>query len=174
MKYAISTLFLILGMLGGSAATAANLNIGVVDVAKILDEAPQAEAARSGLEREFGPRERELVAAQKKIKELEDKLTRDGPVMSETERGNLERDIMQRKREAKRDQDAFRDDLNFKRNEALEKLQQQMLTAIRGFAKEKKYDLILAEGVVYMSDAIDITGQVLEHLKRQNKAPGSN
>jgi outer membrane protein len=157
-----------------TSAVAAGLNIGVVDIAKILDEAPQAEAARSGLEREFGPRERELVAAQKKIKELEDKLSRDGAVMSESERGNLERDIMQRKREAKRDQDAFRDDLNFKRNEALEKLQQQMVTAIRGFANEKKYDLILAEGVVYMSDTLDVTSQVLEHLKRQDKASGSN
>ncbi len=150
-----------------NVAMAANISVGVVNIAKILDEAPQADAARSALEREFGPREREMIETQKKIQELEDKLNRDSAIMSDGERAKLERDVMARKRDAKRDQDEFRDDLNFQRNEALERLQRQMVDSIRSFAKEKKYDLILAEGVVYMSDAVDITPQILEHLKQE-------
>lgn len=151
------------------SALAAGLNIGVVNIARIYEEAPQAVAVQEKLQREFGPRERELVAEQKQIREMEEKLNRDAAIMSENERRKLERDIMARKRDAQRELDAFRDDVNFKRNEALENFQRQMATAIRGFAEAKKYDVILGDSVLYVSDSVDITSQVLDHLKREFK-----
>ena len=76
--------------------------IGAVDVRKLLVAAPQAEAASKLLEREFGPRQQALVKSQKDIKAQEDKLSKDGPVMSDAERGKLERDIVNKKRDLKR------------------------------------------------------------------------
>lgn len=157
-----------------NGAWAADISVGVVNIARVLEEAPQAEEARAKLEREFGPRERELISTQKKIRELEEKMGRDSAIMSESERRKLEREIMARKRDAQRTQDEFRDDLNFQRNEVLDRLQRQMVDAIRTFAKAKDYDLILAEGVVYMSDSVDITAQILDHLKREFKKNGTN
>jgi len=148
---------------------AADLKIGVVEIARILEESPQAEAARSALQEEFAPREERLVNTQKKIREIEEKLVRDGAIMSESERTKLEREVLSKKRDFKRNQDEFRDDLNFKRNEILETLQRKLVTSIQKFAKDQKYDVLFAEGVIYASDAYNITQDVLDKLKKDAK-----
>jgi len=142
----------------------AETRIGFVDTVKLMESAPQAKAAQSKIEKEFAPREKELVALQRQIKTKEDKLTRDGAVMSESERSKLERDILSKRRDLKRTQEEFRDDLNIRRNEVLAKLQKDMYEAVVTLAKEQKFDLIMSQGVVYSSDKIDITDSVLKKL----------
>jgi outer membrane protein len=143
--------------------------VGFVNTVRLMEEAPQAKAAQSNIETEFAPREQELVGLQKDIRELEDRLSRDGAVMSEKESSKLEREILSKRRELKRSQDEFRDDLNIRKNEVLSMLQRQMYDATVGLAKEKKFDLILGQGVVYAADSVDITDMVLEKLKKEFK-----
>ena len=100
---------------------------------------------------------------------MEERLARDGAIMSRTERDRTERDIISLKREFQRDQDEFRDDLNFKRNEILEQLQRKLITSIRTYAKSNGFDLLLAEGVVYTSDELNVTEQVLGAIKKDAK-----
>ena len=163
---------LILSMLAGALALGlvavpaqADTKVGFVNTVQLMEEAPQAKAAQSGLETEFAPREQELLSLQKDIRALEDRLARDSAVMSETESSKLERDILAKRRDLKRSQDEFRDDLNIRKNEVLSKLQRQMYDATVSLAKEKKYDVILGQGVVYSSKNVDITDMVLEKLK---------
>ena len=148
-----------------SGTVLAETKIGFVDTVKLMEAAPQAKSAQSKIESEFAPREKELVALQREIKKLEDKLTRDGTVMSESERTKLERKILSKRRDMKRNQEEFRDDLNIRRNEVLAKLQKDMYQAVVTLAKEQKFDLILSQGVVYSSSKVDITDSVLKKLK---------
>lgn len=144
----------------------ADLKIGVVNAIKILEGAPQAEAARKQLEKEFASRDRDLVARQKSIKEMEDKLARDGATMSEADAGKMERDIVSKRRDLKRDQDEFREDVNLRRNEEFGKIQKEIVLSIQEVAKEQGYDLVLGEGVIYANDKTDITGAVLDRLRK--------
>lgn len=169
----------IYSMLTGVAALAmvampaqAETRVGVVNTVRLMEEAPQAKAAQSNIETEFAPREKELLALQNEIRSLEDKLSRDGAVMSEKQSGELERDILSKRRELKRTQDEFRDDLNIRKNEVLSTLQRQMYDATVSLAKEKQFDVILGQGVVYANDTVDITDQVLEKLKQEFKGGG--
>jgi outer membrane protein len=150
----------------------ADTKVGVVNTVRLMEEAPQAKSAQSKIETEFAPREQELVNLQKSIRKLEDRLSRDGAVMSEKESSKLEREILSKRRELKRTQDEFRDDLNIRKNEVLSKLQRQMYEATVALAKEKKYDIILGQGVVYSSDSVDVTNMVLDKLKTSFKAGG--
>ncbi len=125
-----------------------------------------ADVARKKLEKEFATRDRELVAAQKGLKGLEDRMVKDGAIMSETERSRLERDIVNKRRELKRDSDEFREDVNFRRNEEFGKIQRDIVEAIREVAKAQKYDLVLGEGVIYASPPVDITDSIIKHLKK--------
>jgi outer membrane protein len=147
-----------------SGASLAEVKIGFVDTVKLMEAAPQAKSAQSKIESEFTPREKELVALQRAIKTKEDKLERDGSVMSESERSKIERDILAKRRDLKRSQDEFRDDLNIRRNEVLAKLQKDMYEAVVSLGKEQKFDLILTQGVVFSSDRVDITDSVLKKL----------
>jgi outer membrane protein len=142
----------------------AELKIGFVNVAKVLEKAPQAEKAKKRLEQEFSPRDKQLVSQGKEIKKLEEKLSRDASVMGESERRKLERDIIGKKREAKRSQQEFSEDFNLRRNEELGKLQRRIIEAIRALAKDEKFDLLLTEGVIFASPQIDVTEQVQKKL----------
>lgn len=155
-----------------STVAAAETKIGFVNAAKVSAEAPQADAARQKLEKEFAPRDQELLAAQKETRALEEKLSRDAAVMKESERSRIERDILSRKRDIRRMQDEFREDFNMRRNEELAKLQRRIIEVIQQLAKDEKFDLIVSDGVVYASDRIDITAKVIERLQQEARAAG--
>ncbi len=151
------------------AAFGADLKIGFVDSGKVSSNAPQAEAARAKLQKEFAPRDRDIAAQQKDIQKLEDKLQRDGAVMSQDQRDELQHKIVSMKRDVRRSQDEFRDDFNMRRNEELSKLQRRIVEVISELAKEKGFDLIVSDGVIFASSRINITDMVLERLKREFK-----
>jgi outer membrane protein len=161
----LSISFVALALLGADAV-AADYKIGVVNAVRVLEAAPQADTARKKLEQEFATRDRELVAAQKSLKGLEDRMVKDGAIMSETERARLERDIVNKRRELKRDQDEFREDVNFRRNEEFGKIQRDIVEAIREVAKSGNYDLVMGEGVIYASKTVDMTDSVISHLTK--------
>ena len=58
--------------------------------------------------------------------------------MSESERRKLERDIVSRKRDIKREQEEFREDLNIRRNESFDKLRRRVYEVIVDIAKKEK------------------------------------
>lgn len=149
-----------------ATAMAENYKIGVVNAIKVLEAAPQAEQAKKRLEKEFASRDKKLVAAQKSVKQKEDKIAKDGAIMSEGELKKLQKTTLSARRELKRDQDEFRDDLNFRRNEEFGKIQRQIVQAIQKIAKDDKFDLIVGEGVIYASSKVDITKKVIDQLKK--------
>jgi outer membrane protein len=155
--------------LASSNLAAADYKIGVVQAVRVLEAAPQAEAAKKKLEAEFAGKDKSLVAKQKELKALEDRSAKDGAIMSESERARLERDLANIRRELKRDSDEFRDDVNFRRNEEFAKIQKQIVEAIQVIAAEQKYDLVMGEGVIFASKAVDITDLVIDRLKKGGK-----
>lgn len=168
----LSRLFL-LACLGTyfTSVAAEDYKLGAVNAIRVLEASPQAEQARTTIEKEFSPRDKQLVAAQKDLKALEDKLNKDSAIMSESERSKLERDIINKKRDLKRDQDEFREDFNLRRNEEFAKIQKNVLEAIQKVAKDNNYDVVLSDGVLYASPKVDISNLVIEYLKKQS--PGA-
>lgn len=148
---------------------AADTRIGIVNTSTLLKEAPQAEAARKKLESEFAPRDVKIVDLQKSIKVLEDKLSKDASIMSDTARKKQEREIVSKKRDVKRIREEFTEDFNFRRNEEIGKLQKLVSETILSLAKENKYDIILNESVIYASEQVDITANVLKRLHQLYK-----
>lgn len=155
---------LFLGLLLTANVSFAELKIGFVNIPAVLEKAPQAEKAKKRLEQEFSPRDKQLVAQQKEIQTKEERMARDGAVMGDAERSNLEKDILNKKRDAKRSQQEFSEDFNARRNEELGKLQRRIVEAIRAIAKDQHFDLLLTDGVIYASEQIDVTAQVQQKL----------
>ncbi len=160
----------VLGIVLMSAVTlfpgmaAAELKIGFVDLAKLSESAPQIIEAQGKIDAEFSSREKELVELQRKLAKMEEALATEGAVMSESERNTKEREILGKRRELKRSQDEFRDDLNIRKNEMLRTVNKEIGAVIEAFAKDEKFDLILAQGVMYAGDKVDITERILKKL----------
>ncbi|MDO9169197.1 MAG: OmpH family outer membrane protein [Methylobacter sp.] len=159
-----SKVVLFLGLLLAANVSYADLKIGFVNIPSVLEKAPQAEKAKKRLEKEFSPRDKQLVAQQKEIQNMDARMAKDAAVMGESARVNLEKDILNKKRDAKRAQQEFSEDFNVRRNQELGKLQRRIVEAIREIAKDQNFDLLLTDGVIYASDKVDVTTQVQQKL----------
>ncbi len=148
----------------------AGQKIAFVNQAKLLQKAPQAEAARSKLQKEFAKRDKALVNLQKKIQSSTEKLQKDAAILSSTELNKLKRKITMMRRDLERDKAAFKEDLSIRQNEELVKLQKSVLQSIKTIAEQEKYDLIISEGVIYASKLIDVTDKILSQLKKQYRS----
>ena len=152
-----------------AAEAAAQAKIGVVNVARLLQESPQAQAASQALENEFAARRRDLENQQKDLKAREDKLQKDGAVMAEAERRNAEKTLRDGQRELARKQNEFLEDLNVRRNEALGQLQRTVLQEVQAYAKTAGLDVVVADAL-YASPSVDVTNQVLAALQARKGA----
>ncbi len=151
-------------------AAQAEVKIGVVNVARLLQESPQAQAASQALENEFASRRRELENQQKDLKAREDKLQKDGAVMAANERANAEKTLRDGQREFARKQNEFLEDLNVRRNEVLGQLQRTILQEVQTYAKGAGLDVVVSEAL-YASPSVDVTNQVLAALQARKGAP---
>jgi len=77
---------LFLGLLLAANASYADLKIGFVNIPAVLEKAPQAEKAKKRLEQEFSPRDKQLVAQQKEIQSMDERMAKDAAVMGESAR----------------------------------------------------------------------------------------
>mgnify|MGYP001570630144 CR=1 FL=1 len=169
-KIAVFHLVLLLftaAALASTGAFAADLKIGYVNAVKVIEEAPQGEAALKKLEAEFSPRDKKIIEMQNRIKQLEQELEKSALVLKEADRRAKEHEVVVLKRDVRRLSQEFREDYNLRRNEELASLQKVVYKAIVELAKQENFDLILHEGVIYAGTKIDITEKVLKKLGKK-------
>ena len=151
-------------LLLASASVIADTKIGFVNTEKLLREAPLSIAAQKRLEKEFSGREQELQKMAKQSRDVQTQLDKEGVTMSETERKNKERELVNLNREFQRQSREFREDLNLRRNEELGQIQERARKVIVDIAKSEKYDIIIEQAAVYVDPKSDITDRVMRAL----------
>jgi outer membrane protein len=152
-----------------SVPVMAEVKIGVVDYARLLEQSPQAKALQDALKNEFGPRYQQLLAQDQQLKQRADKLQKDGATMSQEQRDKEEKAIRDAARDLERRKSEWQDDSNTKRNDEMNKLQRSLVGEVRDYAKAQSFDIVIAEGVIYATPTVDITPAILQAL--QSRAP---
>lgn len=163
-------------LLGCGLATAQEIKVGVVSFSRLLDEAPQAQSSQRGLQEEFAPRQRDLRGREEQLKSLEERLQQGEGFMSEDERRQIERDYRDQRRDFDRAKNEFAEDLSLRRNEELGGLQRMLIGEVQTFSQAQGFDLIISDagGVVYASNTVDITQQILDALIAKHQAGTSS
>ena len=158
--------FLVLSLCGVMAASqaSAEIKMGVVNFQKLLEEAPQTKTAMQALESEFAPRRRELLTMQNDLKAKDDKLQKEGAVMSEADRAKAEKALRDQQREFSRKAGEFQDDASTRRNEEIGKVQRYLVSEIQAYANAQGFDLVLGDGVFFAKGQLDLTANVLAVL----------
>ena len=140
------------------------VKIGFVQVDIILKEAPQTQTSNKKLEKEFKSRTESLKKIIQNIQKEEKDFSKNSLTLSDTDKEKISRKLQQDKIDAQRTERELREDIDLRRREEINSLQTQVNQTIEKFAKEKKYDLILYQGVAYASPDIDITDIVIKLL----------
>ena len=135
IKSSLTATLLSLSLLSTNALHAQNLKIGVVNVAQLIEQAPQSKAVNDALQKEFQTRQGEILAMRQRLQTQQETFQRDAPVMGEAERLNLERQIRDGQRELQRTENEYLEDLNIRRNEELGKLQRELLQQVQAYAR---------------------------------------
>jgi outer membrane protein len=160
-------------LLAVSPVFSAELKIGYVNYARLLQESPQAKSIQESLRTEFEPRQRDLVNRQKSLKARADKFQRDAATMTDDQRTSEAKELRDTDRDLQQKQSDLQDDFNAKKNEELSRLQRSLIQEVQSYAKAQGYDLVLAEGVIYATSSIDLTPAILTRLKSDAGNSGS-
>lgn len=163
----LRAILLMAGVLAAATPAARELRIAVIDPNRVVEESPQYEEARQMLSAEVAEREADLLDQQESLDQLNERLERDGALMKEEEVKRLQNDIRARKRRLRYAKAELQEDFALRQSELRTKLVKQVEEVVRRVAKEQDIDLIVSEGVVYFSDRIDISADVVERLKEE-------
>ena len=153
--------------LAGFSVSAQEFKIGIVNLDRIFREANSAKTAQAKLEQEFGKREKDLNDVATQLKTASDKFEREAPTLSETQRNNRQKQLVEQDRDFQRKRREFQEDLNARKNEELQQVIERANRVVKTLAEAEKYDLIVQEAV-YVNPKHDITDKVLRLLNAAN------
>lgn len=150
--------------LGAQAqAQAEDFRVGFVNTDRIFREANTAKAAQSKLEQEFSKREKDLNDLGASLKTASEKFEREAPTLSEQQRAQRQKALVDQDREFQRKRREFQEDLNARKNEELQQVLERANRVVKQVAEQEKFDLILQEAV-YINPKYDITDKVIKAL----------
>ncbi|HYD78013.1 OmpH family outer membrane protein [Ramlibacter sp.] len=144
-------------------AFAQEFKVGFVNTDRIFREANTAKQAQSKLEQEFSRREKELAELGNSLKGLSERYEREAPTLSESQRQQRQKQLIDQDREFQRKRREYQEDLNARKNEELQQVLERANRVVKQVAEQEKYDLILQEAV-YINPKHDITDKVIRAL----------
>ena len=134
---------------------------------QLLEESPQAIEANALLKQQFGEREQSLRKLAEEIQQMEKTYQTDSAIMSAEQKQKAEENIIQNKRRFQFEQQSLKEDLQSKQRELLRDVQTEIKAIIQEYGSKNGYDFILTDaGVAYGSDAVNITQDILDELKK--------
>ena len=144
-------------------AQAQEIKFGFVNIDRIFRDANSSKAAQTKLEQEFSKREKELIELGNSLKTASEKLEKDAPTLSESQRATRQKQLVDQDREFQRKRREFQEDLGSRKNEELQTVLERANKVVKQVAETEKYDVILQEAV-YVNPKHDITEKVLKIL----------
>lgn len=165
IKFSVRNSLFYLVLFGSLSASvhAQEFRIGFVSTDRIFKEANTAKAAQVKLEQEFSKREKDLQEIGTSLKSGADKLEREAPTLSESQRATRQKQLVDLDRDFQRKRREFQEDLNARKNEELQQVLERANKVVKSVAEAEKYDLILQEAV-YVNPKHDITDKVIKAL----------
>ena len=122
---------------------AQEVKLGFVNIDRIFRDANSSKAAQTKLEQEFSKREKELIDLGNSLKTASDKLEKDAPTLSESQRTTRQKQLVDQDREFQRKRREFQEDLGSRKNEELQTVLERANKVVKQVAEAEKYDVIL-------------------------------
>lgn len=165
MKQVGGFLIALLLVMSGGSVFAEGTKIGVVDLQKIMQTSSQMKSIQAKLESEFKSRRDKLVAMEDGLKKDMEKFKRDTAIMSQTQRKDLEKQIVGTQQQFEREGQQYQQELSTAHNEAMEEFYNKIRAAIAKVAESEKYDLVFQKDAAPFSvEKLDVTAKVMQEI----------
>lgn len=137
--------------------------IGFVNTERILAESAPAKRVQARLEGELKKKETELNDLGGRLRAAGEKLEKDAPVLSDSQRRDRQNQLEDMDRELQRKQRDFRDEVGQKRQAAFAEVFQATNRVLKAIAEKEGYDAIFQDAA-YANPKLDLTDKVLKAL----------
>jgi len=155
-------------LLTSVAVQAEETRIGIISSQRIVSEALPYKTASSRLEQEFSKRLHDLQDMEMHLKAMQDKLEKDGPILSDADRAKRQHEFADQYKEFQRRKRELEEDENQRKNEELAAILERVNKVVAQIAEAEKFDIVLQDtGMLYHSPRVDITDKVLKVLNKQ-------
>lgn len=145
-----------------------NLNIMVVDVQALLQNSKAAKMVRSQIEQKRTEYTKEISHEEEALRAQRDALQRQQNSLTPEALSKKGREFQQRVSDLDRNVQGKRQALEKSNNEALSKIQQEMLKIIADIAKQRKANLVFQRTDLVLFDrGFDVTDEVMQKLDEQ-------
>jgi outer membrane protein len=161
----LGTLMVSVAAMGVAQAQSQGTKIGFVNTERILRDSAPAKAAQAKIESEFKRRDDDLQRLATDLRGKAEKLDKDSPVLSDTQRVSRQRELSNLDMDLQRKRREFQEDFNRRRNEEFSTIVSKANDAIKNIAQQENYDLIVQDAVT-VNPRIDITDKVIQSLGR--------
>jgi len=165
-KQSLCAVAAVLALALAAEAQSAPGKVGIVNVQQAIVGTKDGQKASQQLDSKYQPKQKDFEKRQADIAQIQEQLNKTGALLSEEKRGEMQRDLDQKRRSLDRDTSDARDELAADQQKILQSLGQKMVALIEKYAKDNGYSLILDVSspntpVVYASPAVDITKDIV-------------
>lgn len=161
---------LCLTMLFAPLSQAKDMKIAVLDYGAAMLKSDRAQKMAESVKKDLQKRETEIRNIEQEIKTLTEKAERDGPVMSDSDKYELSKKVRDKQDEYRDLLEKFQKRQKEGRDDIVRALRPKLGSVVEGVVKGGGYDLVLERGgVVFVSEAYDITDDVVEALNKALK-----
>ena len=148
------------------AANAQSLKIGFIDTEQVIASLTQYENSVKALSSEFEPKKQELLDLFKHIELLRDNIELNKKTIN-SDFDEIELVKLKDLEESfEKETEFWQKSMNSKKINLLNKIESLINTSINEYAVEEGYDLILYKDVVFVSDKVNITQQIIEKIEK--------
>lgn len=153
-----------------AAPAFADLKIGYIDFGRLMRDSPSGKILSASLNAEAATKRRELESQDQALQAKAAKYQKDQATMTADQNSKMQKDLRDAQRELARRQQEIQDDLNSRSNDELQKLQRSLVQEVSAYSKANNFDLVVADGVMYVQPNLDITSAVLLQLESRGSA----
>jgi outer membrane protein len=166
-----SLIILALTLLIPAFANAQEGKIGVIDLQLVIANSKAGKAAKAAFESEFKQKQQIIESKSAQLDRMKNEFIQNGPVMNEATRKQKAQQIEQLDKELQRSRTDFRDELQKRDYELLEKILKDLDGILQSIGKSEGYTLIIEKtegGIIYSKPSVDITQKVIQAYDARN------
>lgn len=160
-------LAVVAGSMAGTAV-AAELKIAVLDTQRALLESEEAQALLKQAQSELQTEEQQVRTLGDEIVAAQEKLQKDGEVMSPAEQRKISKEIEDKQIDYQFRVNKLQKEVNDRRQELLQQMVPKIDAVLKDLIEVEQYDMIMERGSLrYVNSRHDITRKVTEKLNEK-------
>jgi outer membrane protein len=144
--------------------------IGYVDMQVLLDKSKMGQQAQQSLKEKFAPKQQELAEEEQSIRQLQQTLERDGPLMSKEESEKRKAEVQERIRAFQLKAAKAQQELVQEQGKVGKEIFVPAQAIIAAVAKDKQVSVVFERqqsGLIYIDESLDLTAEVVKRLDAQ-------